>query len=296
MIKYKHNQQLEPFTIDAATTVGKVTLAVADLDMMVRFYEQTIGLTVLDRTSQSAELGVDESPLIRFEARANGRLYPRATGLFHLAILLPTRQDLGQWLKHFIGTQRRVIDGAGDHLVSEALYLSDPEGNGLEIYRDRPRSSWQYNGDRLKMATLALDLPALIADAWQAPFTGLPAGTTVGHVHLQVDHLPNVVWFYRDVLGFALMEEFSGAGFLGAGGYHHHIGVNTWRSKGANPPPKGSLGLLHYAIICPTDTMRNTLLTRLQRLNYPISYLDNTPLLHDPAGNAILLETKERPT
>jgi len=289
MTTHNLNQQLEPLPIDAATTVGQVTLGVADLDMMVRFYQQVIGLSVLERTAQSAELGLFELPLIRFEARPNGRLYPRATGLFHLAIRLPTRQDLGQWLKHFIATQGRLIDGAGDHLVSEALYLSDPEGNGLELYRDRPRESWQYNGERVKMATLPVDLPALVADGWRTPFTGLPAGTTMGHVHLQVDNLAKAVWFYRDVLGFTLMEEFPGAGFLGAGGYHHHIGVNTWHSQGATPPPKGSLGLLNYTIICPTEKRRSTLLTRLQTLTYPIDHLADTPRLCDPAGNGVLL-------
>ncbi len=124
--------------------------------------------------------------------------------------------------------------------MSEALYLSDPEGNGLEVYRDRPRDTWQYNGERIKMDTLRVDLPALVAAAPNTPWQGMPAGTTLGHVHLQVHDVAQAVWFYRDLLGFTLTEQFRGAGFLGAGGYHHHIGVNIWHSKGAAPPPAGA--------------------------------------------------------
>lgn len=278
----------QTFRLDPATTMGQVTLGVADLELMARYYQQVIGLTPLERTSQTVELGSGETPLVRLEARPNGSRYPRATGLFHLALLLPTRQDLGFWLKHFVTTQNRMIDGAGDHLVSEALYLSDPEGNGIEIYRDRPRGAWEYNGNEIKMATLAVDLPSLVADAPDVPFTGMPAGTTMGHVHLQVDDASKSIEFYRDVLGFDLMATWSGAGFLSAGGYHHHLGLNTWNSRGATPPPPGSLGLLSYTIALPSQETREALLTHLAALNYPVEQLADNPLVRDPAGNRIV--------
>jgi catechol 2,3-dioxygenase len=283
------DQPLESLTIDSTTTVGTVTLAVSDLDRLVQFYQQVIGLTVLNHNLRTAELGLGEAPLVRLEARPNGQRYPQATGLYHLALLLPTRQDLAHWLKHFVASQHRMIDGAADHLVSEALYLSDPEGNGLEIYRDRARDTWEYDGDRIKMAILPLDLPALVAAAPETEWTGLPPGTTMGHVHLQVNDVAKAVWFYRDVLGFSYNTGIPGAGFLGAGGYHHHIGVNTWHSEGAAPPPPGSLGLLNYTIVLPTEKVRDTLLTRLDALNYPIEHREATPLVRDPAGNSVLL-------
>jgi catechol 2,3-dioxygenase len=141
--------------------------------------------------------------MLRFVVKG-ALVFVSATGLYHLAILLPSRQALGHWLKHYIISQHKQVAGAGDHLVSEALYLSDPEGNGLEVYRDRPRESWQYNGERIKMDTLAVDLPALVAAAPNKPWQGMPAGTTLGHVHLQVHDVAQPVSFYRDILGFTM--------------------------------------------------------------------------------------------
>ncbi|MCB0171798.1 MAG: VOC family protein [Anaerolineae bacterium] len=278
--------------LDPATTVGTVTLGVADLEKMTQFYHQIIGLTILDRTPQTAALGIDAVPLVKLEARPNGKRYPRATGLFHLAILLPTRRDLGHWLGH-LAANRYPLAGAGDHLVSEALYLSDPEGNGIEMYRDRPRDTWEYGADgTVKMDTLAVDLPALVADAPETAFTGLPSGTCMGHVHLQVDDVNKAVNFYRGMLGFDLMATWSGAGFVSAGRYHHHLGLNTWNSRGAAPPPPGSLGLLHYQIVLPTEQMRDALLAHLETLAYPVEQTDAGPLLRDPAGNGIELATR----
>ncbi len=284
-----------PFTIHPATVVGAVTLAVTALEPMSRYYQQVIGLQLLAQDAQTADLGVAGQPIVRLVARPNGRQHPRATGLYHLAILLPSQADLGHWLKHYIATQQRMIDGAGDHLVSEALYLSDPEGNGLEIYRDRPRHTWEYVGEEIKMDTLAVDLPALIAAAPDTSFTGLPAGARLGHVHLQVNDIPRAVWFYRDILGFDYMTGFPSAAFLAAGGYHHHIGLNTWRSRAAAPPPAGSLGLVHYTIVLPHEDARHALLTRLHAANLPITPHGPDTLTHDPAGNALLLTINHSP-
>jgi catechol 2,3-dioxygenase len=292
MSKQAPPQQLEPFTIDPATRIGRVTLAVSNLERATTYYQQVIGLTPLNQDAHSAELGSNGKPLIRLEARPGGKRYPRATGLFHLALLLPTRQDLGHWLKHYVASQQRMIDGAGDHLVSEALYLSDLEGNGLELYQDRPRDTWEYDGERVKMATLAVDLPALVAEAPDHPWSKLPPETTLGHIHLQVNDVAKAVWFYHDVLGFGAMAEYPGAGFLGAGGYHHHIGVNVWHSAGAEPPPPGSLGLVNFEIRLPTKNVQDTLLARLDKLDYPFEWSDDMPLVQDPSGNRVLLTVK----
>lgn len=275
-------------TLDPATTVGTVTLGVADLEMMARYYQQVIGLTPLERTAQTVALGMDGHALVRLEARPGGKRIPGAPGLYHLALLLPTRQDLGHWLKHFVTVQNRMIDGASDHLVSEALYLSDPEGNGIEIYRDRPRDTWEYSANRIKMATLPLDLPALVAEAPDAPFTGMPTGMRMGHVHLQVDDVAKALRFYCHGVGFDLMMEMPSAGFVSAGKYHHHLGMNVWHSKGAAPSPAGSLGLIQYEIVLPTEAARDAVLSRLDNRHYGTEQTAAGPLVRDPAGNGVV--------
>lgn len=279
----------EPSPLDAATCVGQVTLGVADLERMVRFYEQIIGLVTLRRDTTAADLGVGKIPLLRLELRPNGKRYPRATGLFHLALRLPSREELGCWLKHLVDSGYR-LDGAGDHLVSEALYLSDPEGNGIELYRDRPRDTWEFEADgRLKMATLPVDLPALAADGSSKPFIALPAKTRMGHIHLQVDDVSNAVRFYRDGLGFDLMTVMPGAAFLSAGGYHHHLGLNRWNSKGADPPPPESLGLIKYSLVLPSEDERDRLVSQLHALKLPVDWSGLAPLVRDSAGNGVEL-------
>lgn len=279
------------FGIDPGTTVGAVTLAVGDLIEMVQFYQRVIGLDVINRSEVSAELGIDKKPLVILEKKSGGKQFPRSTGLYHLAILLPTRKDLGHWLTHLVSTQY-PLDGAGDHLVSEALYLSDPEGNGIELYCDRPREKWEYTENGPRMDTLPVDLESLQADAPDDEFGGLPSGTVMGHVHLKVNNVASAVEFYRDTLGFDLMATLPGAAFLSAGGYHHHIGVNMWNSRGADPPPADSLGLMAYRIVFSNVEFRRTLLTRLNDLGYPIEKVGTDALLRDPAGNRILFQTK----
>ena len=200
----RSNGQDVSVTLDPATTVGAVTLAVASLETMVRFYQDVIGLTVLERTVARAALGVGTTSLVRLMARPDGKQDPQAPGLFHLPLLLPGRPELGHWLRH-LAQHGYPLDGAGDHLVSEALYLTDPEGNGIEIYRDRPRNQWSYENGRIHMDTLRMDLPALDNDAPDAPWSGMPAETTMGHVHLQVNNVNEAIDLYGNVLGFDLM-------------------------------------------------------------------------------------------
>lgn len=277
-----------PFTLDPKTTVGAVTLAVADLDGLARFYRDIIGLDLLGRTATTAVLGVRATPLLYLDERPDGRHYPRTPGLFHLALLVPSRQDLGHWLAHLVATDY-PLDGAGDHLVSEALYLSDPEGNGIEVYRDRPRETWERDGDNVKMATLAVDLQGLLAEAPGAPFTGLPDETRMGHVHLKVDDVERAAAFYQDVLGLNRTAAMPGARFLSAGGYHHHVGLNTWYSRGAPPSPPDALGLVACTLLLPTPAARNALLAHLDARHVPVDRTGDDPGVRDPAGNAVVL-------
>jgi len=268
--------------------VSSVRLAAIDLDSMVRFYADIIGLRELERSPGAAHLGVDTSPIVTLEAGARKRPPPHATGLFHLAILLPSHTLLGQWLDHLMKS-RYPLQGAGDHLVSEALYLSDPEGNGIEMYCDRPRDRWEYDQRGLRMDTLPVDLNALLDDASPEPFRGLPAGTTLGHIHLKVDDVSNAISFYRDLLGFDLMTTSPGAGFLSAGGYHHHIGVNAWQSRGAQPTPIGSTGLVSFRIHLPSETARSAVLEQLASKDYPAETSGAVNLVRDPTGNRVEL-------
>lgn len=285
--------------IDPQLQIGLTTFFVKDLVGMARYYQAVIGLAELNQDYGSVILGIPadpstgeaERPILRLVNQPDGKAYPRLTGLFHLAILLPRKSDLGQWLRHY--SQNHQLDGAGDHLVSEALYLSDPEGNGLEIYWDRPRSEWTTgeNG-KIKMDTLRVDIPALLAAAPDEPFEKMPFGTTTGHIHLQVDDVNKAVDFYHRGLGFDMTEFFSSqAGFFGAGGYHHHIGANIWNSRGASAPPAGSLGLSSFELIFSTDEKLEETLTRLEENNIVFDRIGTYVEVFDPAGNRLILKS-----
>ncbi|HKJ27848.1 MAG TPA: VOC family protein [Anaerolineales bacterium] len=273
--------------INPKTTVGAVLLGVRDFEQMTEFYRNVIGLDVLDRSTSRVSLGIDSSPLVVLEHRPDGQAYPMAPGLFHLAILMPSRQDLGHWLEHFSQLGHR-LSGVGDHLVSEALYLNDPEGNGIEIYRDRPRQDWQYDEDGgLQMDTLAIDVYALLEDAHRGPFNGMPKGTKMGHVHLQVNELQAATAFYRDVVGFDMVTRMPSASFLSAGGYHHHLGMNTWRSRNAEPRPVDALGLIAYQVVLPDEDALKTHLSEVEARGGQIDTNREFPQITDPSGNVV---------
>jgi catechol 2,3-dioxygenase len=237
-----------------ATRLGPVRLQVADLERSLDFYEGSLGLRVLDRGLAEAVLGTvgDERALVELRERpgaapAGGR--PQL-GLYHVALLLPERAALGALVGHLAA--RGVRLGAGDHLVSEAFYLNDPDGLGLELYADRPRDAWRRVGDELLMATDPVDIEGVLAAAAGRSWTGMPAGTGVGHVHLHVGDLERAGAFYGDGLGFdRTVWSYPGALFFGAGGYHHHLGTNTWAGPRAEAAGEDDARLLEWTIEVP---------------------------------------------
>ena len=219
-------------TAAAPLEIGTVRLTVNDLAKVSDFYARAIGLEKLGGDGTTTRLGAGSRVLLELTADRNARKSsPREAGLFHTAFLLPSRADLGAWVHHASET-RLPIQGASDHLVSEAIYLADPEGNGIEIYADRPRETWRNTDGSIKMATEYLDIPDLAAAA-RGKWKGAPEGSVVGHIHLQVGNVAEAEGFYVGDLGFEVMAHYPGAAFMASGGYHHHIGANIWNSRGA---------------------------------------------------------------
>ena len=228
-------------TSDAPLQIGRVVLTVNDLGKVGDFYQDVIGLQRLSGDAEEMALGVDGAPLVELRRDTAARIRPNEAGLFHTAFLLPDRRALGSWLR-LIAERQIPLDGASDHLVSEAIYLRDPEGNGIEIYADRPRESWVRNGAEVEMDTVALDLQNLLA-AGNGPWRGAPEGSVVGHVHLQVGDVAKAEEFYMNSLGMDRSAHVFGASFFASGGYHHHLAGNIWRSRGAGMRSAGATGL-----------------------------------------------------
>jgi catechol 2,3-dioxygenase len=282
--------------IDPATTLGAVRLTVSQLDRSRDFYERVIGVRATELEDGALALGVAGEPaLIELRGDAGApRLNRRTPGLYHLAILVPTRLDLAFALARLAHT-RWPLDGASDHLVSEALYLSDPDGNGIEIYRDRPREGWRRSGDQLEMATLPLDLDDLLGELGAAPElqAQAPSGTKIGHVHLQVSDLAEAEAFYHGVLGFDVMvRAYPGALFVSAGGYHHHLGLNTWHSAGAASAAPGSIGLRSFTIELPSQRELEAVLARVEGAAFHHDRGPGGVVVRDPFENAVVLTTR----
>lgn len=237
-------------TGSAAPTLamGRVALTVHDIDRVAAFYQQAIGLHLLRRDGETAEFGAAGDVLLELRHDpAARRRSPREAGLFHTAFLLPDRTDLARFVQHLAETRTPVV-GASDHEVSEAIYLSDPEGNGVEVYADRPASAWEWSNGLVRMSTDALDIPGLVASAGDTLWGGFPAGSKVGHVHLQVGAITPAEAFYAGTLGLAVTCRYPGATFFAADGYHHHIATNIWNSRGAEPRSYPSTGLTEVEI------------------------------------------------
>ncbi|MBC8161350.1 MAG: VOC family protein [Roseiflexaceae bacterium] len=278
--------------IDPRTAVGVVTLSVADLVRSLEFYQRMIGLELLAQDAASTSLGAGGVALLHLHESPGARHVRRATGLYHFALRVPERRDLARVLRHF-AEQGFRIDGAADHIVSEALYLSDPDGHGIEIYCDRPRSAWYDRQGQLLLASDPIDLPAILAElrdddpAWQ----GLPDGTDMGHIHLQVADLAATERFYLDILGFERMARMPSASFVGAGGYHHHIGMNTWAGVGVPVPPEGAARLLSYELVLPDQAALDAVLDRL-RAAMPLVQGEHSWVVDDPSQIRVLLRAR----
>ena len=269
--------------------MGPVELTVADLGRSLDSYRKAIGLGVRQEVDGRASLGGDSELLVLHEV-PGAQPAPRNTGLFHFALLVPERRDLAAWLAHAIREQVPMT-GASDHFVSEALYLRDPDGHGIEIYADRPREVWE--GQVARMTTEPLDLENLLReldDPEREPFEGLPPRTIMGHVHLQVADIPETLRFYRDVLGFEAMATLgSQATFFSAGGYHHHVGANTWASAGAPPPPEHSASLRLATVVLPDSASRGEVVGRVAATGQDPEETPEGPVVRDPSGNRLLL-------
>jgi catechol 2,3-dioxygenase len=274
--------------------VGAVRLTVADLDRVQAFYEEAVGLRTIDRGGEVALLGANAVPLVELVHRRDAPARPRgSTGLFHMAILVPGRVELARSV-HRIAEAGWRLTGASDHLVSEALYLRDPEGNGIEIYRDRPREEWRYEDGQVQMATLPLDLDAVLGELSGAHAEAGPMlnGTRMGHVHLNVADLAAAEAFYGDTLGLDVtVRGYPGALFLSHGGYHHHIGLNTWTGEGAPPPPPGSRGLRWFELLFTSSDELERIQQRLGVAGIDARREDDGLHVADPSGNGLLLRT-----
>jgi catechol 2,3-dioxygenase len=244
--------------LPADAHIGLVSLIVRDLDRSLSFYRDVLGLVEL----KPGQLGPAGGPvLVELHEQADAVAKPRrSAGLYHFAILVPSRAALGRSLRR-LSEMRWPLSGAADHLVSEALYLDDPDGLGIEIYRDRPRDSWRVVDGEMAMATDPLDLQSLHDEPGaETPWRGLESGTVMGHVHLHVAHLDAAEALYCGQIGFEpMLRRYPGALFVAAGGYHHHLGLNTWAGVGAPPPPANAVGLRSFTIESATLQPQNVL-------------------------------------
>ncbi|MCC2117249.1 VOC family protein [Bacillus halotolerans] len=277
-------------SIHEDTTIGYVKLTIRSLERSLQFYCNVIGFQVLNKTDRQAELTADgKRPLLILEENPSAVVLPErtVTGLYHFAILLPNRKELGIALARLI--ENGIALGQGDHAVSEALYLSDPDGNGIEMYADRPRSTWQRDREgNYVMTTTAVDIEGLLEEAGEERKTTLPNGTVIGHIHLHVSDLKEAKAFYTDVLGFDIVGDYAGmsALFISAGGYHHHIGLNIWAGKHAPPKPANASGLDYYTVILPHHEELKRVSDRVKNAGYSLEETENHFLVKDPVSGA----------
>lgn len=270
------------------TYTREVFLRVTDLEKLTNFYTEIIGFRVLEKADNRVVLTADgKKPLLVLEQPNNIQpKEPRRTGLYHFALLLPTRADLGKAIKHFSKNDVRL--GASDHLVSEALYLSDPDGNGIEIYRDREPEDWKWQNDFVAMSTDPLDARAIVEASGNEEWDGLPEGTLMGHVHLHVASLPETQAFY-EALGFKVVTHYPQALFMSTGNYHHHLGLNTWNGAGAPRPSKESAGLQAYTLVYPDEAILDAAIGKIEELGAIVESKAGYSVTEDPSGNEIIL-------
>jgi catechol 2,3-dioxygenase len=279
------------YRLPAETRLGRVRLQVSELGRSLSFYEQVLGLRVLDHDDVRVTLAAQSDDRVLVELNEVAGSIPAGRrsrlGLYHYALLLPDRASLGRFVRHL--TDAGVRAGAADHLVSEAFYLNDPDGLGIEVYADRPRETWRQVRGELMMATDPIDVESLVAAAGAERWTGMPSGTVMGHVHLHVGDIEQASAFYSDALGFDRMVwSYPGALFLGAGGYHHHLGTNTWAGAGAGPAEAGDARLLEWTIELPDGASVHAVQQSLIAAGHPAEAVaDDDVLTVDPWGSHV---------
>ncbi|MEH7126423.1 VOC family protein [Bacillus sp. JJ1532] len=279
------------FHHEPITFVGQVNLKVQNLERSLAFYQEVIGFKVLEKSERSANLSADGKTVLLSIQQPNDVIpkQGRTTGLYHFALLLPRRSDLAKIVHHFmeIGLQF----GSSDHLVSEALYLSDPDGNGIEIYTDRDPSEWNWGNSEVEMAVDPLNFVDLLAGGKQQSWKGLPAGTVMGHIHLHVSELKKTEEFYIKGLGFEVVNRYgTQALFIADGKYHHHIGLNTWNGVGAPTPSPNSVGLESFTLMLSNEEKRNNIINQLRNIGASVIEENGCFITLDPSGNRICLK------
>ena len=283
------------YRLPMTTTLGGVVLQVADLARSLAFYEQVLGLQRLTHTGNTATLAPLGSDRTLVELRERKGAKPIAgrgkLGLYHFAILLPSREALGAFVTHLARIGARA--GAGDHLVSEAFYLNDPDGLGIEVYADRPRDSWMRVGRELMMATDPVDVQGLVALAADRPWLGMPAGTVMGHVHLHVGDVNRAWQFYGEGVGFdKIVWHYPGALFMAAGGYHHHLGTNTWAGPGAPSAADDDARLVEWTIELPAISDVDAVASNVQRVRFDATREGTDAVLRDPWGTQVRVRVR----
>jgi catechol 2,3-dioxygenase len=279
------------YQLPADVSLGHVALQVADLNRSLEYYQRVIGLRIISQTVSTARMGThgNDSVIVELRAKPGVAAVPSRgrLGLYHFAILLPTRAALGQFLAHL-----GLIDeyaGMSDHLVSEALYLTDPDGLGIEVYADRPRDSWRLDGEAIAMATDPLDVHDLLAARGETPWSGIPVGTRIGHVHLYVDTLEKSEAFFHEALGFdKVVLQFPGALFLSAGGYHHHLGTNIWAARSPNAT-NNDARLLEWRIVFSHATDVKAAARSLEDAGFPVTREGESAFVTEPWGTRLRL-------
>ncbi|MEH7178129.1 VOC family protein [Neobacillus vireti] len=279
------------FHTKPTTFVGHVKIKVENLQRSLTFYQDVLGFDILEQTAATAKLTSDgKTSILSLEQPEN--VIPkkgRTTGLYHFAILLPKRSDLANIVIHLVN--KGIKFGSSDHLVSEALYLNDPDGNGIEIYIDRDPSEWSWKGTEVAMTVDPLDFKNLLTTVIQGTtWNGMPAGTVMGHIHLHVSELNKTEEFYVNGLGFDVVNRYGAqALFISTGKYHHHIGLNTWNGIGAPAPAKNSVGLESFTLILPNEEARKQIIRNLRQIGANVMEENNTFVTHDPSGNRVEL-------
>lgn len=282
------------YRLPAATRLGRVRLQVADLGRSLDYYQRVLGFRVLRRSDGTAALGAHggDAPLVELVERPGAAPVPMRgrLGLYHFAVLLPSRADLGRFLRHLSDIGENA--GASDHFVSEALYLRDPDGLGIEVYADRPRSAWRAEGRELRMSTLPLDTASVVREGGAQPWSGMPAGTVIGHVHLHVGTLEQADAFYHQALGLdRVVWSYPGALFLSAGGYHHHLGLNIWAGAGAVRAPDDEARLLEWEMILPQSDAAEAAAASVEGAGHAVSRGEGGWTAADPWGTTLRVRT-----